>query len=108
MEKVMEGRRRRRRTSGLICGGLVVVACGALFQSFSHPSIHPHTHTHCVPLGRTFARTPFKKKQKKHQFCLCRAKAFCGFFNIKGRKKKREEGEPSVELELPEQIRELK
>lgn len=48
-------------------------------HSFSHPCLHPpHKHTQAA-LGSTFARA-----LKNHQFCLLRAKAFCGFFDIKG------------------------
>lgn len=60
---------------------LVVAAALILLSSlhsFSHPSLHPHT---LAALGSTFATAP-----ENHQFCLVRAKAFCGFFDIKGEK----------------------
>lgn len=55
----------------------------ASLQSFSHPSLHPHT---LAALGSTFARAP--EKPPVFRLCLLRAKAFCGFFNIKRGKEK--------------------
>lgn len=73
MEKVIEARRR----SLLICGGWVVATCGRCSL------IPPFARAHWMPWAALLL-----KPLKNRQFCLLRAKAFCGFFNIKEAKGK--------------------
>lgn len=81
----MEGRRR----SGLICGRLVVVACGLLLFLFFFPLpilslIPPRTNTHTSSSEQHFSLSP-----ENHQFCLFRVKALCGFFSFRGVKEEK-------------------